>query len=100
MAACTSRAAEATSRSRSNCSVMLVEPSALRGHLGEAGDAAEAALEGVGHRRGHRVGAGAAACDTEMVGKSTLGSGAMACVKPASPRADGAESSEVRSVAG
>ena len=54
MAACTSRAAASILRFRSNCSVTLVEPSWLRrGHLGDAGDAAELAFERRGHGGGH-----------------------------------------------
>ena len=60
MAACTSRAAPSMLRFRSNCMVMLVVPRKLgRGHLGDAGDAAELALERRGHRGGHDFRAGA-----------------------------------------
>ena len=53
-AACTSRAAPSMSRVRSNCTEMLAEPSELdRGHLGHAGDLAEAALERRGDGRRH-----------------------------------------------
>ena len=79
IAACTSRAAASTLRSRSNWSVIDVEPSVLVDVISvEPGDAPEAPLERRGDRRGHRLGARARAASalTWMVGKSTRGSGA------------------------
>src|SRR5215470_8084358 len=88
MAAWTSRAADSTSRSRSNCIVMFVEPSeldevisvkpAMRPKRRSSGVAtAEAMVAGL---------APGSPADTEMVGKSTLGSGATgSCVNAAPP---------------
>ena len=78
MAACTSRAAASMLRFRSNCSVMLVEPSvlddvislmpAMRPNWRSSGVATEDAMVS-GLAPGRTV-------DTEMDGKSTCGSGA------------------------
>src|SRR5262245_39465354 len=78
IAACTSRAAAVTLRSRSNCIVMVVDPSALdevsslrpemRPKRRSSGVAtADAMVDGL---------APGSEADTEMVGKSTCGSGA------------------------
>ena len=68
MAACTSRAAASMLRLRSNCKVIVVEPSVLElGHLGDPGDTPELPFQRRGHRRGHGLAgcAGQAGVDTE-----------------------------------
>ena len=77
MAACTSRAAALILRFRSNCRLMRVEPTPLFDVISlTPEDRAQAPLQRRGHAAGHGVGAGAGQeALTEMVGKSTCGSG-------------------------
>jgi hypothetical protein len=77
MAACTSRAAASMFRFRSNCRVMLVDPQAARrGHLGDRRDAAKLPLQRVATEEAMVSGlAPGNDADTDMVGKSTCGSG-------------------------
>ena len=70
MAACTSCAAASMSRSRANCSVMLVLPRVLRrGHRIEAGDGRELPLQRRRHGGRHGFGTGAGQAGAHLNGR-------------------------------